>query len=217
MPKKNEMSQKEIEALKEELKKELLVEMKKEEAEKYKAEQERLKMEEEAKKKAQEKTEFKIKTDSKIDQFDRIVAEKKTTESSVENVSTSSNFFLVFILFLVIAGIYFLPIIRDAFNKPKAENGTPATVQKPDEKEPVVYKWSDKIVKDITLPIMRNDANSPESYYKNDKMTVSSFTNNDLLYNALINVYNGNMAHYEEGYNGTFCGSDEQRHMLNEK
>ena len=48
-------------------------------------------------------------------------------------------------------------------------------------------------------------------------MTISSFSNNDILYNAFIDEYEGNIAHYEGGYNGTFCGNEGQRREINAK
>ena len=220
MPKKSEisktteMSKEELDALKEQLKKELLVEMKKDEAEKYRAEQ--AKKEADAIKISQDKPEFKIKTDSKIDKFDRNI-QKNKTEAKVENIAPSSNMFLIVILFVVIGGIYFLPMIREAVTKNKTGEPAPASQKKKEEKEKKNYTWTDAEIKNITLPIMRNDINSQASYYTADKMTITSFTNNDILYNAFINVYSGSIAHYEGGYDGQFCGNDDQRRVLNAK
>ena len=86
MPKKNEtvnnneMSKEELDALKEQLKKELLIEMKKDEAEKYKQEQALKTRIEES-----NKTEFKVPTKSKIDKFDRNI-QKENKDSQVENI-----------------------------------------------------------------------------------------------------------------------------------
>ena len=117
MPKKNEtanqneMSKEELDALKEQLKKELLIEMKKEEAEKYKQEQ-ALK----AKVEESNQTAFKVPTKSKIDKFDRNI-QKNNQESHVENIASSSNYLLIFVLLIVIAGLYFIPQITNMLKK----------------------------------------------------------------------------------------------------
>ena len=206
--KKNEMSKEELDALKEQLKKELLIEMKKDEAEKYKKEQEAIKL-------AQEKKEFKIPVKNKIDQFDRNITKKE--ESKVENIAASSNIFLILILIVVIGGVYFIPTIQKAISKPKTEK---TTVEKKKEvtKDPKEdYTWDSKLVKNIKLPVMRNDINSSNSYYLNDSMTITSFNNNDILYNAFIDVYPGNIGFYSGTYNGFFCGTENQKRELNAK
>ena len=210
--KKNDMSQEELDALKEELKKELLIEMKKDEAEAYKKEQAAIKL-------TQDKPDFKIPTNSKIDKFDRnINKDTKKEESHVENIASSSNFFLIFILLIVIGGVYFIPIIRNAVNNKSHKEEIP--VETPTEKpteEKIVYSWNDKIIKDITLPVMRSSIGSAESFYKLDKMTVANLSNNDILYNAFINVYSGNIGFYEGSYDGAFCGNENQHRELNAK
>ncbi len=206
MPKKNEMSKEELDALKEELKKELLVEMKKDEAEAYKKEQE-----------AKASTPaFKIPTKSKIDKFDRNIT-KENNNTQVENISASSNFFLIVILLIVLGGVYLIPVVRNMFNK-EPETPEPVETKKEEKKEEKrVYEWTDKDIKNITLPIMRNDINSSESYYKNSSMTIEGFTNNDILYNAFINEYSGNIGYYYGGYAAAFCGNDSQKRELNAK
>ena len=213
--KKNEMSQEELDALKEQLKKELLIEMKKDEAEQYKAEQLKKQQEEDAIKLASEKKDFKIPVNNKIDQFDRNISKKE--DSKVENIAASSNVFLIAILLIVIGGVYFIPTIQKALTKQKSE---PVTIEK--KKEVTVdpkedFKWDSEAVKNIKLPIMRNNINSPETYYSNDSMTISSFSNNDILYNAFVDVYSGNMSYYEGGYNGAFCGGEGKNKELSAK
>lgn len=210
MPKKNEMSKQELDALKEELKKELLIEMKKDEAEKYKKEQEALK-------KASEKTEFKIPTNNKIDKFDRNIAKNKK-ESQVENIAASSNLFLIAILILVVGGVYFIPTIQKMVSKSKNE----PTIKQDSKKEVTKdskekFTWESGLVKNIKFPIMRNDINSTDSYYLNDSADITTFSNNDILYNAFIDEYSGNIGTYVGGYNGTFCGQENQHKEINAK
>lgn len=213
--KKNEMSKEELDALKEQLKKELLIEMKKDEAEQYKKKQLKKQQEEDAIKLASEKKDFKIPVKSKIDQFDRNITKKE--ESTVENITASSNIFLIIILLIVIGGVYFIPTIQKALTKKKSEpvasdNKKEVTV---DSKED--FKWDSEAVTNIKFPIMRNNINSPETYYLNDSMTISSFSNNDILYNAFIDVYSGNMSFYEGGYSRAFCGGDGKNRELSAK
>ena len=219
MPKKNEtvnnneMSKEELDALKEQLKKELLIEMKKDEAEKYKQEQALKTRIEES-----NKTEFKVPTKSKIDKFDRNI-QKENKDSQVENIQASSNYFLVFVLLIVIAGIYFIPQIANMIKKDNKskEVETEEKEKKKKEEEIVNYTWNDAIIKDITLPIMRISPGSAASYYTLDKMTVENMSNNEILFNAFVNVYTGNIGYYQGGYDGVFCGSADQQRELNAK
>ena len=208
---KNEMSKEELDALKEQLKKELLVEMKKDEAEKYKQEQALKARIEES-----NKTEFKVPTKSKIDKFDRSV--QKEEKSQVENIQASSNYFLIFVLLIIIAGIYFIPQITNMIKKDtKSKEPETEEKKKKKEEEKVEYSWDDKIIKDITFPVMRVSPGSDTSYYTLDKMTVANMTNNEILFNAFINVYTGNIGYHQGGYDGVFCGSAEQQRELNAK
>ena len=219
MPKKNEtanqneMSKEELDALKEQLKKELLIEMKKEEAEKYKQEQAlKVKVDE------SNQTAFKVPTKSKIDKFDRNI-QKNNQESHVENIASSSNYLLIFVLLIVIAGVYFIPQITNMLKKDNKTKEPEATEpeKKKKEEEKVVYSWNDAIIKGITMPVMRVSPGSSDSYYSLDKMTVANMSNNEILFNAFINVFSGNIGYYQGGYNGQFCGSADQQRELNAK
>ena len=85
--------------------------------------------------------------------------------------------------------------------------------------EPVSNKVEEKVYEKITLeseavsklkyPVMHNDKNTKTTYYSKDSIKISDFSNNDILYNALLDVYTGNMAKYTGKYNGKFCGSQK--------
>ena len=75
------------------------------------------------------------------------------------------------------------------------------------EKEYEKITLDSEVVKKLKYPVMHNDKNTKNTYYSQKKITISNFSNNDILYNALLDVYDGNMAKYTGKYTGKFCGS----------
>jgi hypothetical protein len=112
--------------------------------------------------------------------------------------------------------IIFLPDIYKQFNKekpssyvdPNASNTNP-----PVELEKITL--SSKIIDKFTYPIMRNSRYSVNTYYSKNSITMSEFSNNDILYNAFIHVYKGNLADYKGSYNSEYCGTAETKKTFN--
>ena len=60
-------------------------------------------------------------------------------------------------------------------------------------------------LKELVYPVMHNDLSNTDTYYKLDKISVSDFTNNDILYNAFLQIYNGYLVN--NGRNVSFNSS----------
>ncbi len=69
----------------------------------------------------------------------------------------------------------------------------------------------------FTYPIMRNSQYEKASYYQRESLTMSDFSNNDILYNAFIHVYSGSIGPYNGAYNGNYCGTASTRKTVNSK
>ena len=63
-----------------------------------------------------------------------------------------------------------------------------------------------EIIKSLTIPVMRNNIYEINSYYQLDSITLENFTNNDILYNALIDLYDG----YIVDHNKVGCASESK-------
>jgi len=77
-----------------------------------------------------------------------------------------------------------------------------------------------KSVQNLTYPVMRNNRFAAESYFTRDSIKISDFHNNDLLFNAFINigrdVETGEVNHafltsFTGTHQGEFCGRPDQR------
>lgn len=103
-----------------------------------------------------------------------------------------NSFVFIVILFIIIGVlIYFLPDIYKKFQNmdvPKIENKKEEI--KEEVKKEKISIDSD-IVKNITLPIMHSDKYLPDSYYNKNEFTINDMTNNDILYNAFLDIYEG--------------------------
>lgn len=124
---------------------------------------------------------------------------------------------------LLIIAVFFFPKI-DSFlsewrlqrNVPKPQSNTNTTSNSNEQTyDPITLE--SKELTTFTYPIMRNTPYDKISYYNRSSVTMSEFSNNDILYNAFIHVYNGNIADYVGSYNGTFCGSATQHKTFNAK
>lgn len=96
-----------------------------------------------------------------------------------------SIFGLMGLLILFMPQIYSFTQSFENDSKPKHE-----IVNEPEEKvEPITM--DSEIISELTYPVMRNDLYSSDSYYQLSSMSVKDMTNNDILYNAFIDLYEG--------------------------
>lgn len=220
--KKNNMTDEEIAKIKEELKKELMMEMALEKEAKTKST--RASKVGTTKGVAPKPTKTNVETKTPIKKVSLKNNIEKTTNDSnavkeeVKTADAASPILLIIIPLLIALAIFVLPKVYNHFSKDvKQEEIIENKDNKEENKEVITYSFDDKIVKELPYPIMRNNIHSEVSYYQVDSITMSEFSNNDILYNAFLDVYSGNIATYTEGYDGTFCGSADMKKTFNAK
>ena len=100
---------------------------------------------------------------------------------------------IVFIMFISIGLlIFFLPeIYNKVQNFEASKEKLPDIKLKEDEEKIETITMDSEIVNNLVYPIMRNDKNKLESYFQLESITSSNFSNNDILYNAFLDVYDG--------------------------
>lgn len=96
---------------------------------------------------------------------------------------------IVVCIFIIVIGIISMPYIYKKINTSGVDIAEKKNNTKKNSVEEIT-KDSD-IISTLVYPIMHNDVSIPDNYYKNNSMTVTDFTNNDILYNAFLNIYEG--------------------------
>lgn len=105
------------------------------------------------------------------------------------NKNNSNNRFLIILLFVGVIIVFFFPMIHNFFYKvsmPKIEKSKEEV--KEDKKE-----LTEEILAEIHTPKMRNSAYSDFTYYSLDKFKITDMSNQDILLNAFLDVYEGNI------------------------
>ena len=101
-----------------------------------------------------------------------------------------NNGVFIVVLLLIITGIVFLfPKISDYLYKTSIPTIKSNEESKKEEKKEV----TDEVIESIHFPKMRNSAYSEFTYYSKDTFKVSDMSNNDILYNAFLDLYEGNI------------------------
>lgn len=111
----------------------------------------------------------------------------------MKNDNNKNGKFVIVLLAIAAILVLFFPSIYDlvqSFSMPKVEGGKKDEVL--EEK-----KIDESILETIHYPKMRNSIYEMNTYYKLDKFTVNDLSNNDILYNAFLDIYVGNMTPYE--------------------
>ena len=142
-------------------------------------------------------------------------------QSNDESSSSMFSIVLIVVVFgIMIASYMLLPKIYQW----TASKGTPSEYvdPKPDEPEKPIVELEEitlksEAVRKLTYPIMRTDSTSKSTYYSKDTVNIGDFSNNDLLYNAFVHIYSGNIASYDGNYNGEYCGTEATRKTFNAK
>ena len=137
-------------------------------------------------------------------------------DSTVNNRdSKSSKLVLVICAVVVLIAIILFPTISNILSKQKSSSRRPSIdVEQPKEKEYEKITLESEVIGTLKYPIMHNDVTKKTNYYSKDKLTISDFSNNDILYNALVDVYEGNMAKYNGAYTGKYCGGTSKKVSL---
>jgi len=108
----------------------------------------------------------------------------------MKNKKEKSNSLFIIILFaIIIITVLFFPKIHEFIEKqnlPKVQ-----TSEKIDNKEETVV--NEEMLENLHYPIMRNSIYDSNTYYSLDKFTINDMSNNDILYNAFMDMYEGNI------------------------
>ena len=115
------------------------------------------------------------------------------------NETNNKNGLLIIVLLAVVTVLVLLfPKIYDfinSFSMPEVENTE--TKEKEETKE-----LDESILETIHYPLMRTSIYNSNTYYSLDKFTINDLTNEDILLNAFLDLYEGNITSYE-GYSCT--------------
>jgi len=140
----------------------------------------------------------------------------ENNESNNEQPNSGKSNIVLFVIcaIIIVTAIAFLPRIKksiDKTNKPK-----PIGTKEEKKEEDVLEKFTleTEAVKNANYPVLHTNSANKNTYLKLDKVTLNNISNNDILYNGLIDVYDGNMAPYKGGYSGSFCGNSKQKVSL---
>lgn len=121
------------------------------------------------------------------------------------NETNNKNGILIIILLVVVTIlVLFFPKIYDlinSFSMPKVED---TTIEEKEEKK----QLDESILETIHYPLMRTSVYNSNTYYSLDKFTVKDLSNEDILLNAFLDLYEGNITSYE-GYGS--CTSESKQ------
>ena len=108
----------------------------------------------------------------------------------MNNEKDNKNSIFVLILFIiVIILVLFFPQIYgfiNSFSMPKVEN-------REEEKNEINKTLDEGVLETIHYPLMRTSIYDSNTYYSLDKFTTKDLSNNDILLNAFLDIYEGNM------------------------
>ena len=106
-----------------------------------------------------------------------------------EKKKKSNNLFVIILFVIVIVFVLFFPKLYSFIEKAKLPE-VPKTQTEDDNEEKVV---TDELLEELHYPIMRNSIYDSNTYYTLDKFTISNMSNSDILYNAFMDMYEGNI------------------------
>lgn len=107
--------------------------------------------------------------------------------------NNKSGILIIVLLVVVTILVLFFPKIYDlinTFSMPKVENIE--TEEKEEKKE-----LDENILETIHYPLMRTSIYNSNTYYSLDKFTIKDLSNEDILLNAFLDIYEGNITSYE--------------------
>ncbi len=114
-----------------------------------------------------------------------------------ENNNANNGMLMIILLAVASILVFTFPSLYDfvtKFSMPKVEE------LKTEEKEEEKIIDED-ILETIHYPLMRNSIYNAYTYYSLDRFTVNNLSNEDILLNAFLDIYEGNMTPYEStGY-----------------
>lgn len=105
----------------------------------------------------------------------------------------NNNIFIWILLIIIIILVLFLPKIYnyiETLKLPKVENVE--QIKQEENKE-----INEDILESIHYPLMRNSLYNSNTYYSLDKFTLNDMSNSDILLNAFLDIYEGNITNSE--------------------
>ena len=112
----------------------------------------------------------------------------------MNNEQNNKNGILIIILLAVVAVlVLFFPKIYDLV----MQISMPKIDEKIDNETEKKKEINEEILETIHYPKMRNGIYNQNTYYTKDVFTINDLSNNDILYNAFLDIYEGNMTSYE--------------------
>lgn len=111
----------------------------------------------------------------------------------MQNNNSKNGILIIVLLVIVTILVLFFPKIYDLVSSasmPNIESFEP-------EKKEETKKIDESILETIHYPMMRTSIYDLNTYYSLDKFTVNDLSNNDILLNAFLDIYEGNMTSYE--------------------
>lgn len=119
-------------------------------------------------------------------------------ENNRSNDNNKNNgAFLIILLIIVTIIVLFFPKINSfiiSLHMPKVEN-----VDNGNDREEEKKEIDESILETIHYPLMRNSIYSQNTYYSLDKFELKDMSNSDILLNAFLDIYEGNITSYN-GY-----------------
>lgn len=137
------------------------------------------------------------------------VKEEKTEESK-EIINKKGVGLVVAIVLIAVVGILLFPVINNQIAKLRNSKKVDIKIEEPPKQEYPEITLKSEEVKNLKFPIMHVNNATKNTHYKDDRITVSSFSNAEILYNALADVYSGFVDRYKGAYDGKFCAKASQ-------
>lgn len=104
------------------------------------------------------------------------------------------NIILIIVcIIIVIIGLIFMPRIYNYINERKLSNSDLKIEvdNKKKEESKTEITLESEMLKELFYPIMHNDITNKDTYYKLNEISITDLSNNDILYNAFLQVYSG--------------------------
>lgn len=145
-----------------------------------------------------------------------INSKDESVTQSPSSSGGSNKLLLLICSIIVIVSIFFFPKISKAIEKYRNSRvKITVDVEEVKEKEYPKLTLESEETSNLKYPIMHVDNSVKATYHSKESVKVSDFSNNDILYNALADAYEGNMAKYTGSYNGNYCGSSANKVSIN--
>ena len=136
------------------------------------------------------------------------VTNNEETSSNTPKKGGTSMVLIIVCGIIVLIAILLFPTISKKISEFRNSQKKPtATIEEPEEKEYEKITIDSAIVQKLKYPVMHNDRTNKNTYYSKDKLTIGNFSNNDILYNALLDMPDVFILKYNGKYSGKFCGS----------